>query len=111
MGLLISDGAMISPATDVVVRESTIYETARAAIGYTTEGTMIIMVVDGRQAASRGVNLEELAGLMLDVGAFEAMNLDGGGSSTLVVNNILINRPTGGTFQREVMSAIATFVK
>ena len=43
------------------------------------------------------------------VGAFEALNLDGGGSSTLVVANTLVNRPTGGTFQRQVMSAIATF--
>ena len=69
------------------------------------------MVVDGRQVKSRGVNLEELAGLMRQVGAFEAMNLDGGGSSTLVVVNRLINRPTGGTFQRQVMSAVATVLK
>jgi len=67
------------------------------------------MVVDGRQTVSRGVSLEELAQLMLDVGAVEALNLDGGGSSTLVVNGVLLNRPTGGVFQREVMSALATF--
>ncbi len=39
----------------------------------------------------------------------EAHNLDGGGSSTLVVNGALVNRPTGGTVEREVMSALAVF--
>jgi exopolysaccharide biosynthesis protein len=46
---------------------------------------------------------------MLDLGAVDAINLDGGGSSTLVVNNTLVNRPAGAIFEREVMSAIATF--
>jgi hypothetical protein len=82
----------------------------RTAIGYTKKGELIVMVVDGRQIGSRGVTWEELATLMLELKAVEAINLDGGGSSTLVVNNILINRPTGGTTEREVMSAIATFV-
>jgi exopolysaccharide biosynthesis protein len=67
------------------------------------------MVVDGRQPESRGVGLEELATLMLEAGAVEAINLDGGGSSTLVVNGILVNRPQGNTEQRQVMSALATF--
>ncbi len=81
----------------------------RTAAGRTDEGDLIVMVVDGRQTVSRGVSLEELAQLMLDVGAVDALNLDGGGSSTLVVNGVLLNRPTGGVFQREVMSALATF--
>ena len=65
----------------------------------------------GAAGASRGVYLEELALLMYDIDAAEAMNLDGGGSSTLVVNNVLINRPAGGMEEREVMSAIAIFSK
>ena len=81
----------------------------RTAAGTTAEGSLLLLVVDGRQPASRGVSLEELAGLMLDLGTEEALNLDGGGSSTLIVNGVLLNRPTGGMFQREVMSAIATF--
>lgn len=81
----------------------------RTAAGRTRDGDLLVMVVDGRQTVSRGVDLEELAQLMLDVGAVEALNLDGGGSSTLVVNGVLLNRPTGGVFQREVMSALATF--
>jgi hypothetical protein len=83
----------------------------RTAAGYTRNGDLILLVVDGRQRASRGVDLAELAGLMYDLGCIEAFNLDGGGSSTLVVSGKLVNRPTGGTHQREVMSALAVFIR
>lgn len=59
----------------------------RTAIGYSQNGKFLyILVVDGRQPFySEGMTLNELAQLMLDLGAHDAMNLDGGGSSTLVV--------------------------
>ena len=81
----------------------------RTAAGITADGALILMVVDGRQDESRGVSLEELAVLMRDAGAADALNLDGGGSSTLVVDGILINRPAGYQVEREVMSAVAVF--
>jgi hypothetical protein len=72
----------------------------RTAIGF-NEGRdkLIIMVVDGRQPSySIGLNLEDLADLMLDAGAFSALNLDGGGSSSLVMQGAdgeaeLLNSP------------------
>ena len=78
----------------------------RTAIGYTDDNKLIILVVDGRQPSSRGLYLEELAQVMVDLKCREALNLDGGGSSALVVNNQLINRPSGMLIEREVMSAI-----
>ena len=59
----------------------------RTAVGYSGNGKFLyIVVVDGRQPFySQGMKLTELAQLMLDLGAHDAMNLDGGGSSTLVV--------------------------
>lgn len=81
----------------------------RTAAGVTAQGDLIILVVDGRQSRSRGATLKELSAMMYDLGAVDAINLDGGGSSTLVVNNKLVNRPAGSIFEREVMSAIATF--
>ncbi len=81
----------------------------RTAAGITADGALILLVVDGRQPESRGVTLDELSILMRDLGAVDAINLDGGGSSTLVVNGTLLNRPAGGIFEREVMSAIVTF--
>jgi exopolysaccharide biosynthesis protein len=47
---------------------------------------------------------------MRDLGCVEAINLDGGGSSAMVVDGKLLNRPAGTTSQREVMSAIAVSV-
>ena len=81
----------------------------RTAVGYTKEGENIFLVVDGRQPDSRGVDLNELSILMFDLDCEEAINLDGGGSSALVVNGKLLNRPAGFFTQREVISAIAVF--
>ncbi len=83
----------------------------RTAAGYTKDGKLILLVVDGRQKESRGVSLQELATLMAELGCVEALNLDGGGSSTIVVNGVRLNRPAGGDAEREVMSALATFCK
>lgn len=72
----------------------------RTAIGYSQNGKYLyIVVVDGRQPFySEGMTLSELAQLMLDLGVHDAMNLDGGGSSTLVVrgadgNPRILNSP------------------
>ena len=79
----------------------------RTAAGIDADGHLILMVVDGRQRKSRGVTFGELTTLMHEVGCVEALNLDGGGSSTLVVGGELVNRPSGRSKQREVLSAIA----
>ena len=79
----------------------------RSAIGYKSNGDVIMMVVDGRQVDSRGVYLKELAMLLSQFDCEEAVNLDGGGSSSLVVNGKLINKPIGLNIEREVMSFIA----
>ena len=78
----------------------------RTAIGYKKNGDVIMMVVDGRQVDSRGAYLKELALLMRQFDCKEALNLDGGGSSALVVNGKLINNPIGLRIEREVMSFI-----
>ena len=72
----------------------------RTAIGYSKNGKFIyLVVVDGRQPFySQGMTLAELAKLMIDLGAHDAMNLDGGGSSTMVIrggdgNPRILNSP------------------
>lgn len=105
---LLKDGALRITVDEEVFFDSSIPNVhPRTAAGLTREGELILMVVDGRQSSSRGVNLVELARLMSQVGAVDALNLDGGGSSSFVVNGILLNRPTGGTTEREVVSVIA----
>lgn len=66
----------------------------RTAIGIIDEGHYIFVVGDGRTNESEGLSLYELAEFMLDLGVKTAYNLDGGGSSTLVFNGKVINKPT-----------------
>ncbi len=102
---------------DVTVDEEVFFGSAipdthpRTAAGVTADGALLLLVVDGRQPMSRGVDLEQLASVLADIGAEEALNLDGGGSSSLVVNGQLVNRPSGLTAEREVMSAIGVFCR
>ena len=66
----------------------------RTAVGYTTSNHVIMIVADGRQVASQGVGLPELAQIMIDLGCVEAMNLDGGGSTQMAVGNQLVDTPS-----------------
>ncbi len=81
----------------------------RTAIGQTADGGLLLLVVDGRQDISRGVSLSELGRILIEAGAVDAMNLDGGGSSTFVVGRDRLNLPTGYDVQREVLSALVAF--
>lgn len=72
----------------------------RTAIGFTAAKHVIMFVVDGRQAASTGLSLPEVAQTLLALGCVEAINLDGGGSSTFVVNGKVLNNPSDGQERR-----------
>ena len=107
---LVSNGE-VDVATDEEVFFGTAipYTHPRTAAGITADGTLLLLLVDGRQKESRGVRLEELAGILVDLGAVEALNLDGGGSSSLVVHGELLNNPAGRRKEREVMTALGVF--
>ena len=66
----------------------------RTAIGYTKENHLIMLTADGREGASIGLTLMELAQLMKEFGCINAMNLDGGGSTVMYVRGEVVNRPT-----------------
>ena len=77
----------------------------RTAIGITQEGKILLVVVDGRHTSSAGMTLLELALFMQELGAVEAMNLDGGGSSEMVIFDKVVNRPSDGR-ERKVATAL-----
>jgi len=58
----------------------------RTAMGYTTDGKLIILVIEGRSKNAGGATLVQEAQILKDLGCWEALNLDGGGSSCLLVN-------------------------
>jgi hypothetical protein len=63
----------------------------RTAVGKTADNELIMLTVDGRTSAGDGLTTPDLAHLMLELGAFDAFNLDGGGSTTMVIENCWIN--------------------
>ncbi|ARQ71351.1 phosphodiester glycosidase family protein [Streptomyces marincola] len=85
----------------------------RTAVGFSRDGQdMYILTVDGRQAHSGGVTLTELAVMMADLGAHNALNLDGGGSTTFLAREPgdtapeVVGRPSDG-HQRSVPNGLA----
>ena len=72
----------------------------RTALGITKDGKALLVVVDGRSRTSVGYTLLELARFMLEQGAVEAMNLDGGGSSQMIIGSQIVNTPSDGRERR-----------
>jgi exopolysaccharide biosynthesis protein len=84
----------------------------RTAIAKLASGKLLLVTVDGRQPGeSIGMPLPMLADLLLEFGAVEAMNLDGGGSTTMVIHNKVVNKPSDQTGERPVSDAILVFPK
>ena len=78
----------------------------RTAVGVTGDGRLLLVTVDGRQGSySAGATLRETAELMRSLGAVSALNLDGGGSTEMIVNGLVANRPSDGR-ERPVSSAL-----
>ena len=63
----------------------------RTAVGLTGSGELLMLTLDGRTAAGDGMTTQALAELMRDLGATDAMNLDGGGSTTMAIEDCWIN--------------------
>lgn len=108
-GLLLLNGQE-APATDIVAAG----RQPRTAFGVSQDGTKaIMMVVDGR-GDSIGATHSEMAALMKEYGAYEALHLDGGGSSTMAVQTIddvapqVQNTPSDGA-QRKVIASVGVF--
>ena len=75
----------------------------RTAMGYTIDGKLIILAVEGRfPGLAEGATLNDLARIMLDLGCVEALNLDGGGSSCMLINGKQTITPSDKTGQRPV---------
>jgi hypothetical protein len=108
--LILRDGRNV--AGDAATVEGTISRNAemrhpRTAVGFSRDSSMLfILTVDGRSESSGGMTLGELATMMRKLGAWQAMNFDGGGSTTMVVDGVLVNKPSDPTGERAVGNAL-----
>lgn len=79
----------------------------RTALGWRGDGKLVLVTVDGRQPQkSVGMTIAELANLMRELDCVEALNLDGGGSTTMVIRNKVVNSPSDATGERAVSDAL-----
>jgi exopolysaccharide biosynthesis protein len=98
--MLVRDGALVGQCNSACGSHP------RTGIGVTRRGRILLVVVDGRQPRwSLGPTMDEFARIMRDLGAVNALNLDGGGSSTMVIRGKVVNRPSDGR-ERSISNAV-----
>lgn len=78
----------------------------RTVVAIRPDGTVLLVAVDGRQPDSRGMTLRELTVFMQSLGAIDALNLDGGGSTTLAFGDSVVSRPSDKDGERPVANAL-----
>jgi len=78
----------------------------RTAIGQRKDGSILFLVIDGRQTSSVGATLKDVQTIMLQYGAINATNLDGGSSSTMYYEGEVINNPCDPLGERSVPSIV-----
>jgi len=78
----------------------------RTAIGQTAEGHVLLVVVDGRQKTSIGATFQDMQTILFANGAVNAINLDGGSSTTMVYQGKVVNSPSDGDEERLLPNAI-----
>jgi hypothetical protein len=88
----------------------------RTAVGLLKNGAWVFVVVDGRQKCSEGATILELAQLMKNLGCVSALNFDGGGSSTMVIHDKIVNSLSGREYaltrkERPVSNALLICAK
>ncbi len=93
--MLVRDGSLVPMRTD---KTFVINRHNRTAVGLRADGTILLVVVDGRTSQSEGLSLLDFSRLLRYLGCRQALNLDGGGSTTMYVrgykNGGLVNHPS-----------------
>ena len=86
------------------------YRHPRTLIGQKATGELLMVVAEGRNSNDKGLNAEESAEIMLELGANNAINADGGGSSTMELEGDVVNFLSDGS-QRNVANALLIYAK
>ncbi len=110
VGMIISGGKPVSDSTNVQEKTNFTFLTARhprTFVGFDRDSTKLYLcVVDGRQQKSIGMNFHEMADFLLSIGVWNAVNFDGGGSTTMVVQGKIVNSPSDATGERPVANSL-----
>jgi len=110
VGMILANGKAVSDSINVREKTSITFLKARhprTFVGFDKDSTKLFLcVVDGRQERSIGMNFQEMADFLLSIGAWNAVNLDGGGSTTMVIHDNIVNSPSDKTGERPVANTL-----
>ena len=108
--VIVNDGKSVAEYADFVEGTFPRFSATRhprTAAGISENGsTLYLITVDGRRESDSGMSLSELAKTMMQLGAYEAMNFDGGGSTTMVIDGQVVNRPSDQAGERPIGSGL-----
>ena len=110
IGRIIADGRPVEDSVNVEEKTSFTFLRARhprTFIGFDRDTTKFYLcTVDGRQPKSVGMSFREMADFLISIGVWNAMNFDGGGSTTMVVEEKIVNSPSDKTGERPVANTL-----
>jgi hypothetical protein len=104
--MLLRKGESVLERIDDMIPGFSVTQHPRTAVGVRTDGTVLLVAVDGRRDDSKGMSLVQLTAFMKALGASDALNLDGGGSTVLVLGDSTVSHPSDKTGERAVSNAL-----
>jgi hypothetical protein len=110
VGMILSNGKTVPDSVNVLEKTNVGFLKARhprTFVGFDRDSTRLFLcVVDGRQERSIGMNFQEMADFLLSIGVWNAVNLDGGGSTTMVIHDKIVNSPSDKSGERPVANTL-----
>ncbi len=110
IGVLIHEGEVVNTWKQEMMNVSADSNQPRTAIGSTADNKLIFFVCEGREVTEgvKGLTTGDVAKVLKDLGCTEALNLDGGGSSCMLINGKETIKPSGGS-QRAVLTGLRMY--
>jgi hypothetical protein len=104
--MLLRDGRHVFENTKAILSGFSVTQHPRTVVATLADSSLLIRAVDGRSEASKGMSLTQLTDFLVSLGAVNALNLDGGGSTVMVVGDSIVNHPSDKEGERAVANAI-----
>jgi hypothetical protein len=113
--MIVNDGKSVAEYANFVEGTFPRFSTVRhprTAAGISQDGsTLYLVTVDGRRESDSGMSLAELAKVMMQLGSHDAMNFDGGGSTTMVIDGQIVNHPSDQAGERAIGSGLLIVIE
>ena len=104
--MLLRDGRHVFENTKAILSGFSVTQHPRTAVATLADSSLLLMAVDGRSESSGGMSLTQLTDFLVSLGAVNALNLDGGGSTVMVVGGSIVNHPSDKEGERAVANAL-----